>query len=214
MDTMRTRWIALTIGLVGLCGLSTAAVAEELPPTSMHAYLSPTASTPFPHAVPNPAALTELARTYTTPKAVAKFLRREFTFARDEALFGAEDRWQTPEEFLSRRTGDCEDYALLARELLRRNGIEAYVFSLIGQEGYAHTVAVYLDERGRYNVINQDRLRTYRAKSLEALASALYPGWTWGAIAEQVGTRGHSVREIVNPHPAPSADFEEIAFQF
>jgi len=179
----------------------------------MHAYLSPMGRAPMPNPL-TPQPLHELARTHTTPKAIAKFLRQEFTFARDEVLFGMEDRWQTPEEFLARRTGDCEDYALLARELLRRNGIEAYVFSLIGQAGYAHTVAVYRDARGRYNVINQDRLRVYRAKSLEAVASALYPGWTWGALAEQVGTRGHSVREIVNPNPAPVAEFDELAFQF
>ena len=87
-----------------------------------------------------PPVLARLANTYTTPKAIAGFLRRAFTFKRDADLFGMEDRWQSPEEFLARKVGDCEDYALLAQALLRRNGIEAYIVSLFGHEGYAHTV--------------------------------------------------------------------------
>ena len=153
--------------------------------------------------------LDKLAFLYTTPKTIAAFLKHEFTFERDWDLFGEAEHWQTPQEFLTKRKGDCEDYALLAQGLLVRNGIEAYVFSLYG-EGYAHTVCVFVEE-GRYNVINQDRVRYYRTKSLEALASAIYPAWTVGAISEQIGTEGRLVREITNPHPAAPLAFETEA---
>jgi len=36
-----------------------------------------------------------------------------------------EDYWQTPEETLSYRTGDCEDFSILLCSLLRANGINA-----------------------------------------------------------------------------------------
>lgn len=147
-------------------------------------------------------AIEPLARQYATPKAIADFLHRHFTFMRDQDLFGEIEYWQAPEEFLTRRAGDCEDYALMARELLVRNGIEAHVFSLFGEEGYAHTVCVFADERGRYNVMNQDKLRYYRAPTLETLASQMYPGWTFGGITERTGIRGRLVKEITNPHPA------------
>lgn len=142
-----------------------------------------------------------LARAYATPHAIAAFLHREFTFTRDEQLFEEVEYWQTPEEFLSRQRGDCEDFALLAAALLRRAGYEAHVFSVIGEGGYAHTVCVFKDAEGRYNVINQDKIRYYRAASLEAVATQLYPGWRYGGIAEQAGRRGRLVKRIVNLRP-------------
>ncbi len=149
--------------------------------------------------------LDDLARRYTTPTAVGAFLQQEFTFRRDEELFGQIEYWQSPLEFLQRRSGDCEDYALLARDLLLRNGMEAYVFSLFGTRGYAHTVCLFVDADGRYNVINQATVVFYRAQSLEALAAQLYPEWTFGGIVEQEGTRGRLVREI--RYVAPTASF-------
>jgi transglutaminase-like putative cysteine protease len=196
-----------------LLGLSWNATAEQLPPT---AGAPPTFSSVLNQPTrPTPALapLDQLAATYRTPHAVAAFLRKEFQFQRDEELFGEIDRWQSPEAFLQRRVGDCEDYALLAKELLQRNGIEAYVFSLFGEEGYAHTVSVFVDEDGRYNVINQDKLRRYRAKTLEAVAAQINPAWTVAMIAEQDGPRGRVVREIINPHPI-SWDDDPPAFEF
>jgi transglutaminase-like putative cysteine protease len=184
-----------------LLGLSWDASAEQLPPTAgPPAALSSPLSQPTGHGPALPP-LDQLAATYQTPGAIATFLREEFRFQRDEDLFGEVDRWQSPEEFLQRRTGDCEDYALLAQALLQRNGVEEFVFSLFGEEGYAHTVSVYRDEDGRYNVINEGKLRRYHAKTLEAVAAEINPAWTVGMIAEQDGTRGRIVREIINEHP-------------
>ena len=95
-----------------------------------------------------------LAHRYATPQQVGAFLHQKFTFQRDQELFGVIEHWQTPAEFLANRKGDCEDYALLARALLLRNDIEAYIFSLFGDGGYAHTVCVFVDAQGRYNIIN------------------------------------------------------------
>ena len=178
---MRTRWMVWIVGL-GLLGSPGNTAAEQLPASS----------------VPP---LQQVAVSHPTPESVASFLRAEFIFQRDEDQFGEIDRWQSPEEFLQRRVGDCEDYALLAQALLRRNGIEAYVFSVFGKEGYAHTVSVFVDEQGRYNVINQGKLQRYRAPSLDLVAAQMNPSWTVGMIAEQDGTRGRIVREIVNEYP-------------
>lgn len=130
-----------------------------------------------------------------SPEAIAHFLKQKITFERDSRLFGQVDYWQDPLEFLKRGSGDCEDYALLAQVLLERQGKEAFVFSLYGSGGYAHTVCVFVDN-GRYNVVNQDRLIRTQAESLEELATSLYPQWTWGAVAERVGHRGRRLQEI------------------
>ena len=188
---MRMGWMVLAVA-IWLVGTPLRAVAEEPAPGPS-----------------TPALLDQLARTYTTPKAIAAFLHHGFTFQRDEELFGEADRWQAPEEFVARKTGDCEDYALLARALMRRNGIEAYVFSVFGKEGYAHTVCVFMDARGRYHVIDGDTLRNLHVKSLDAVASWLYPAWTVGGIAEQVGAHGQMVEQLTNPHPASFQAFTD-----
>lgn len=138
-----------------------------------------------------------LVRLTRTPEQLAQFLRENIFFREDLRQFGRVDYWQDPEELLARRQGDCEDYALLAQAVLSRLGLQAFVLSLYGQAGYAHTVCVYVEE-GRYNVVNQDRVVRYRARSLEELATRLYSRWDWGAVAERQGHRGRAVREIYN----------------
>lgn len=140
-------------------------------------------------------ALNTLARTCPTPEALASYLKQEFTFQEDPSLFNKPDYWQEPEEFLNRKKGDCEDYAILAKTILEQQGKEAFLFSLYGGSGYAHTVCVFVDETG-YSVINQDRVIHTQAGSLETLAGLLCPTWVWGAIAERSGHRGRAVSTI------------------
>ena len=183
---------------IWLVGMSAGAAAEEMPAPAFSSLPSPG----FP-------LLTQLASAYRTPKAIATLLRDQFTFKRDVELFGEADHWQSPEEFVKQKVGDCEDYALLAQALLRRNGIEAYVVSLFGQEGYAHTVCVFKDERSRYNLIDVDKIRYPKAVSLQALASWLYPGWTFGGIVKQAGVRGQMLQQITNPHAVSPLAFAD-----
>ena len=139
--------------------------------------------------------LESVARTCATPEQLALFLNENLVFQEDRSMFGQTDYWQAPEEVLVRGRGDCEDYALLANDLLNRQGRESFVFSLYGDQGYAHTVCVFVEEN-RYNVLNQDRLVRCRAASLEELAGKIYPGWRWAAVARRQGHRGRAVRLI------------------
>ena len=150
----------------------------------------------LPH--PGDALLTSLAQTRTTPESVAQWLKRGIAFRSDLLLFHRIDYWQSAQELLDRGAGDCEDYAILARDILRRQGRTAFLFSLYGRAGYAHTVCVFVEE-GRYNIINQDRLVRSRAPTLEKLAQTICPEWTWGAVAEREGHRGRALRVIRNP---------------
>lgn len=173
----------------------------------------PPASEPADGPRPEVLTIESLARTYTTPKALARFLQQAITFKTDEELFGEADYWQTPEEFLARRAGDCEDYALFVQKVLQRQGIEAHVLSLFGEDGYAHTVCVFRDS-GRYQVFNQDRLRTYRANTLDELAWRLYQGWTYGALSRHTGTRGEAIHLIHNPNPLSASWRSDPLFSF
>lgn len=143
-----------------------------------------------------------LAQLYPTPETLGSFLAREMAFREDREVFGRADHWQSPEEFLSRRQGDCEDYALLAEAVLRRQGKEAFVFSLYGP-GYAHTVCIF-KEQGLYHIFNQDKVIRCSAGSVEEAAALLCPQWKWGAVAEKFGRRGRAVRRVHNPVAIPA----------
>ena len=160
-----------------------------------------------------PLSLDSVARFYPTPQALARFLHQAITFKTDEELFGEPDYWQAPEEFLRRRAGDCEDYALFAQAILQRQGIESHVLSVFGEEGYAHTVCVFM-QSGQYHVINQDRFQAYGATSVETLAWQLYRGWTYGALSRLTGTRGEAIRTFRNPHPSSVLWHSDPLFSF
>jgi len=181
---MHTKGTAILLGLF-LAGQPSTLIADDIIPASP---------------------IDQITQTCPTPQALAAFLHRTFQFESDQEQFGEVDRWQSPSEFVQRKRGDCEDYAVLAQAVLARRGVEAYVFSVIGTGGYAHTVCVFVDERGRYNVLNQDRLSYPRARSLEAVASYLYPAWTVAGIATPVGVRGRFVKKFVNARGAPAAE--------
>ena len=89
--------------------------------------------------------LGSVARACSTPEQLALFLSTHVIFEEDRLLFGQADYWQAPEEVLARGRGDCEDFALLACDLLSRQGKEAFLFSLYGEGGYAHTVCIFKD---------------------------------------------------------------------
>jgi hypothetical protein len=62
----------------------------------------------------------------------------------DEERWG-EDYWQTPEETLPYRTGDCEDFSILLCSLLRAYGIDAervYVALGVDDEEYRHAFLI------------------------------------------------------------------------
>jgi Bacterial transglutaminase-like cysteine proteinase BTLCP len=73
----------------------------------------------------------------------------------DEEQWGVDDYWQTSEETLSLRTGDCEDFAILLCTLLRAYGIsenQLYVALGVDAEGNGHAFLIenwYLDGQWR-----------------------------------------------------------------
>jgi predicted transglutaminase-like cysteine proteinase len=73
----------------------------------------------------------------------------QFPYASDKALWGTEDYWQTPWEFLGRNGGDCEDYVISKYFVLRELGIAdsklylTYVKAI--RKNIAHMVLSYFE---------------------------------------------------------------------
>ncbi len=74
----------------------------------------------------------------------------QFKHRFDEEVWGEKDYWATPEEFLGRHTGDCEDYVIAKYFALRYLGVPderlylTYVKAL--KQNVAHMVLTYFEE--------------------------------------------------------------------
>jgi len=63
-------------------------------------------------------------------KEIMKWLKSNIKYRSDQKVHGERDYWQTPEETMVLRTGDCEDQAFLAQAMLKQIGIESTVISV------------------------------------------------------------------------------------
>ena len=71
---------------------------------------------------------------------IRDWVAASIAYKSDQQQWGG-DYWQTPEETLSYRTGDCEDFAILLCSILRAYGIDAeqmYVVLGVNDEEYRH----------------------------------------------------------------------------
>ena len=107
-------------------------------------------------------------------------MRRHFRYESDRTRFGVEDRWQSPEELLASQQGDCEDFALFAREILKSQGVKAFIVNVYGR-GFGHSVCVF-QKGGRYHVIDGSSSQAYDATDLKEIFAWVYPFWNKAAI--------------------------------
>jgi hypothetical protein len=109
----------------------------------------------------------------------------------DEERWG-EDYWQTPEETLLYRTGDCEDFSILLCSLLRAYGIDAeQVYVALGVDG----------EKDGHAFLIEDRYYDGEWWRIESQAPA------------QLSSR-HSWFGLPKPHPDSELDKYEITAAF
>ena len=85
-------------------------------------------------------------------RSVNVLVNRYVAYRRDIDNYGVIDHWATPREMLERRSGDCEDYAILKMALLRELGVPASSMSVVilGDEsrGLFHAVLSLRTNRG------------------------------------------------------------------
>lgn len=75
-----------------------------------------------------------------SPEESLRWINENVSYTRDGV-----DHWQTPKETLSRRLGDCEDFASLWAAALRDYGIEVDLIIIRQTNGY-HMVVEYNNE--------------------------------------------------------------------
>ena len=72
---------------------------------------------------------------------VMSWLKTDISYKRDIDQWHVPDYWQSPEETLYLKTGDCEDYCILAKSMLKKLGYEYSVIRVLNKEnGNAHAL--------------------------------------------------------------------------
>ncbi|MCX5680694.1 MAG: hypothetical protein NT079_00090 [Candidatus Omnitrophica bacterium] len=100
-----------------------------------------------------------LSNYISTPEELAVWLSRNLTY---EFVFGGK-RAQTLQEFLDSKKGNCEDFANLASEILKRMGIKNKVIILKLKGSPAdHAACIWKNNDGTYSFISNEEL--YKTK--------------------------------------------------
>jgi hypothetical protein len=157
----------------------------------------------------------EVRRRFATPEAIDTFMQVCFEYVSDLEHHGLEEHWQDPFTTHELKRGDCEDYALYAWYVLRRNGYEAHVLAVF-TEHEGHAVCVF-EEHGRFHSIcneglerlglrpRGERRRDRRRSLAQLVADAIYPHeWTCCSYVTRlsvIDADGHAPATIgFDPH--------------
>lgn len=108
---------------------------------------------------------------------------------------GNTDYWQTPEETIARRGGDCEDFAILINDWLDACGYQSNIY-LISTNLWHHAVTIFKDEYGNYHAFSNYQLLPYTTESVNDLFSLLWRGST--AAYPNIKLKGIWLVEPVN----------------
>lgn len=90
-------------------------------------------------------------------EAINSYVNARVRFVEDRVQFGVADRWQAPSETLVRGRGDCEDFALAKRALLRAAGVpdkDLYLVVLKDLSRRADHAVLVVRAAGRFLVLD------------------------------------------------------------
>jgi hypothetical protein len=108
-----------------------------------------------------------------TPEALSSWLTKNFRYE-----FGINDNWQTAEETLRLRTGDCEDFATLASVVLKKLGVQPEI-AIVKYEGLnlRHAICIWKETDGTYSFISNQELHRTGESTVGAAIAKVYPDW-------------------------------------
>lgn len=101
-----------------------------------------------------------------------QWFTNEFTYA-----WEGPDRWQTVDETIDSKMGDCEDFAILSQALLKERGVGSELI-IVKFEGMniSHVVCVW-KEKEHYSFMSNRKLIRTSSNSIEDAVEEIYPDW-------------------------------------
>jgi len=135
--------------------------------------------------------LTGIPETINTPEALTSWLKNEFRY-RMEII----DEWQTPEETISFREGDCEDFAVLVSSILAGMGIQGDI-AIVEFSGLdiSHAICMWKDKNGTYNFTSNKTLYRTREEDIASAIQTYYPDWSRIVFTNDKGKELRSIKK-------------------
>lgn len=117
--------------------------------------------------------LAQVPANIQSPAQIAQWFAGEFHYETE-----IPDRWNSPEETMLAKKGDCEDFAILAYAQLSRLNIpsDIIIINFKGLPNQAHAVCVF-KSNGSYGIISNQEYIQIEAGTIEAAISRQYPDW-------------------------------------
>ncbi len=120
--------------------------------------------------------------TVNSPKTLGTWLYDNFTYELEE-----EEHWKSPKEMVKDKSGDCEDFAILAQYVLKKLGYKAYLIVVeYYYEDEMHAICVFRHEDGTYSYYSNEYYEPRRYKSVRELLSGHSLMWknAWVIISK------------------------------
>lgn len=104
------------------------------------------------------------------------WLRKNVAYVRDEGR----DVWSTPQDTLTRRSGDCDDFTFLNAAVLRMMGFEPKTLGI--RQAFRYHAVCAFEKGGHIYWIDNDKLRKTPARSLKGFAGFLFKKYNCSCV--------------------------------
>lgn len=125
-----------------------------------------------------------------TPEEIARWLSDEFMY-----ILEFPDKWQSAEETIRTKKGDCEDFAILTSEILTRQGVKNNIVIVkFDKLGTSHAICIWKSSRGTYNFISNRKLIRTGESSIDSAIEKYYPDWNKIVFTDKKRNNGRVIR--------------------
>jgi len=108
-----------------------------------------------------------------TPQELVEWLSGEFSYRLEMP-----DSWQSPQETVRTKKGDCEDFAVLVSAFLSRHGISNDILILKFKDlRTSHAICAWKTPGGTYNFTSNKRMHSTGRSELTDAIAKFYPDW-------------------------------------
>jgi len=115
-----------------------------------------------------------------SPEELSRWMSANLTY---QAEGPGEDNWQSPEETLNNKGGDCEDFAILVQKVLKDLNIDSQLV-YVGLPTMGHMTCFYRTSTGKLAFFSNQYLYTTNYYSVREVLDVWFPDWTRAANSE------------------------------
>jgi len=144
--------------------------------------------------------ISEIIPPLNSPKEISDWLSKNFTYVGEMP-----DYWQNAQETLDKKTGDCEDFAILAQAILKKLHIPSQIL-IIKFQGINQLHAICVFKNGEYYSFfsNQELIDTKSSLLKDAITEKYYD---WERIVI-TNSRKETLKVVARNSQKPAQDLE------